>query len=232
MSSIFNEKYVETTYSSKKSSYPLKFCKHIKEKYKIASGSKLLDIGCGNGDITKNFKDLGLQVHGIDISDSSKHLLSEYEFSKVNLNNAPYPLKNETFDFVFSKSVVEHMRDPDILIDESFRLLKKGGIFICMTPSWKHSFKEAFYIDHTHVTPFTRYSLKTACELSGFEAKCEYFYQLPLLWKHKTAHLLRFLISSLPLPYYPFSDFFKNPTINKTIRFSKEAMLLCTAIKK
>ena len=231
MSSIFNKNYVKITYGDEKTTYPYKFAKHIIEKFKIKPNSKILDIGCGNGDITACFGDLGMDIYGLDISESSSLMLSDKKFKKHNLNDRDYPFDDNSFDYIFSKSVVEHLRDPDILIDEAYRLLKPGGVFICMTPSWKHSYKEQFYIDHTHVTPFTKYSLKTACDLSGFNSKTEYIYQLPLIWKFPILNIFRFIISRLPIPYRPFYDVPWSNGVNKTIRFSKEAMLLCKSVK-
>lgn len=232
MSSIFNKNYVNVTYKNKMTKYPYKFAKYIINKYNIPYGSKILDIGCGNGEITSHFEQLGMVVYGLDISDSAIGNLNNDSFKKYNLNNTNYPFGDNEFDFIFSKSVVEHLREPDILIDEAYRMLKHGGTFICMTPSWKHSYKEAFYIDHTHVTPFTKHSLTVACELSGFDSRTEYFYQLPLLWRFPILNLFRYVISKLPLPYKPFNDFPWGNETNKVIRFSKEAMLICKSIKK
>ncbi len=50
MSSILNQNYVNITYKTK-SDYPYKLCKHIIEKYNLKLGSKILDIGCGNGEV-------------------------------------------------------------------------------------------------------------------------------------------------------------------------------------
>lgn len=230
MSSIFKNNYIKITYKSK-SNYPIKLCKYLIDKYNIKIGSKILDIGCGNGQITKSFQDLGMEVHGIDFSEESLNILDKKKFRKVNLSIKPYPFENETFDFIFCKSVIEHLVDPDILIDESYRLLKPNGIFICMTPSWKHTYKESFYIDHTHITPFTNHSLKTICELSGFKSDCEYFYQLPILWKYPVLNLVRFLIQVSPIPYRPFNKINWPENVNKLIRFSKEAMLICKCKK-
>ena len=169
-------------------------------------------------------------MYGIDLGESNS---LEDRFFKVDLQNEKYPFEDESFDIIFSKSVIEHLRDPDYLVDEAYRLLKPGGTFICMTPSWKHSYKEQFYIDHTHVTPFTRHSLETICELSGFKSKCIYFFQLPLIWKYPVLNFFRWGLNLLNLPYKPFSQYDFWPTeVNKIIRFSREAMLLCTAKKE
>jgi SAM-dependent methyltransferase len=230
MSSILKDNYINLTYKSSNNDYTKKFCKQIIKKYKISKGSKILDIGCGNGIITRTFQELGMDCKGIDISDSSSSLLGE-NFKKFNLAKKDYPYSNGEFDYIFSKSVIEHLQNPEILIDEAYRVLKPGGTFICMTPSWKHSYKEAFYIDHTHVTPFTRFSLETICEMSNFEADCEYFYQLPLLWKYPFLNFFRYFIEKIPLPYRPFDRINWPDNTNKIIRFSKEAMLICSCKK-
>mgnify|MGYP003112663337 CR=1 FL=1 len=228
MSSIYNKKYIDITYKEKKSDYPVKFCNELFSKYK--KDSKILDIGCGNGDFTVELINMGFDVHGIDINESNS---LQDRFKKVDLQNEPYPYEDESFDIVFTKSVIEHLREPDFLVDEAYRLLKPNGVFICLTPSWKHSYKEQFYIDHTHVTPFTRHSLETICELSGFKSKCAYFYQLPLLWKYPILGAFRWMLNLFNLPYKPFSEYdLWSINLNKIIRFSREAMLLCIATKE
>ena len=227
MSSIHNKNYLKVTYKGKKSKYPGKFCKYLFEKH-YPKSCKILDLGCGNGEFTEEIKKLGYKVKGTDINPPKGK-----KYKKVDLYIEQTPWKDNSFDVIFSKSVIEHFRDPDLLVNEAYRLLKPGGVFICMTPSWKHSYKEQFYIDHTHYTPFTRHSLETICELSNFEkSECNYFYQLPLLWKFPILHILRRMLNLFNLPYKPFSkrDWWPVET-NKIIRFSKEPMLICKAVK-
>jgi ubiquinone/menaquinone biosynthesis C-methylase UbiE len=228
MSSIYNKNYISTTYKDKKSSYPKKFCKQIFGKY--PKTANILDLGCGNGHITEEIRQLGFDVTGVDINPpKGKHPL---QYVTADITKQISVIKDNTFDIVFSKSVIEHLREPDHMVNEAYRILKPGGIFICMTPSYKHSYEESFYIDHTHYTPFTRYSLETICELSGFESSCKYLYQLPLIWKFPILHVLRRLLNILRLPYKPFSEWdWWSSEINKIIRFSKEPLLLCVANK-
>ena len=103
-----------------------------------------------------------------------------------------------------------------------------------MTPSWSHTYWGPFYIDYTHVTPFTAYSLKSALEMAGFKkVTVKYFYQLPVLWKYPWLTLFVKLFAKLPIPYAPYNEVpwsVSNP-FNKLVRFSKEAMLLAVAEK-
>ena len=227
MGSIYNKNYIKYTYDQKKSSYPSKFCRYLFSKF--TKGSSILDVGCGNGDISRELLEMGFDVQALDIADNT---LPPERFNKVDLQKGSYPFPDNSFDIIFCKSVLEHLREPDCLIDEAYRILKPGGTFICLVPSWKHSYQEQFYIDHTHCTPFTRYSLEMICKMSGFKAECEYFYQLPILWKYPFLHIFRALLNFLRLPYRPFDKVPWGDKLNKTIRFSREAMLFCICKKE
>jgi ubiquinone/menaquinone biosynthesis C-methylase UbiE len=231
MSSIFNKNYINLTYDSSniKNEYPKQLIKHLFDDHK---NKKILDVGNGNGILTKNLIEIGLDAYGIDTSEESIKIIGD-RFKKVNIQNEKYPFEDNTFDIVFSKSVIEHLREPDFLIKESYRILKPGGFIYTMTPSWKHNYKEQFYIDHTHVSPFTKHSIKMVHEFEYFETiKSEYFYQLPFTWKYKKSSLLCDFISIFNIPYRPFEDVFWPDEFNKFIRFSKEVMLLYVGKKK
>lgn len=116
--------------------------------------------------------------------------------------------------------------------NESYRLLKEGGVGIFMTPSWKHNSWEPFYLDHAHVTPFTKFSLHNAMAIAGFDdVKVLYLYQLPFLWKHPFLQFIPKFIASLPISYWPMEELKWPQSINKLIRFSNEVMLIAIGRK-
>lgn len=45
------------------------------------------------------------------------------------------PFKNETWDIITSFDMIEHLKEPDAFLEEAFRVLKAGGIFIISTPN-------------------------------------------------------------------------------------------------
>lgn len=231
-----NPEYLNITYSKEKApygEYPFFFGKHLLKEYYKKPG-KILDLGCGRGEYVKVFSDLKFDSYGLDISPKAVECSDPNKVSIANLEKAENPHGNECFDFVFSKSVIEHMQNPTSLLKVSYDCLKPGGTAIIMTPSWVHNYKAAFYIDHTHITPFTKPSLEDALRMSGFEdIKVKYFYQIPTLWKYPFLTLFSKATSLFPIPYAPLNDvpWAVSNKMNKYVRFSKEVMLFAVAKK-
>lgn len=230
MSNYLEANYFADEYGPDK--YPQKLCDFLIERYfkgKENSKKTLLDIGSGKGNHLVGFARSGLTVKGLDKRRECIKMLADYEIRECDLENDPFPFADNYFDFVFSKSVLEHVYNTENIIKETYRVLKPGGITIQLTPDWATDYKH-FWDDPTHVKPFTRKGLKIAFILQDFiEAKCEGFYQLPFLWKHPSLTFITRIISLLPDSFKWKDKEEKNQRI--LIRHSKERMLLLSARK-
>lgn len=227
--------YLDLTYSPERApigDYPLLLARLLLERHYGAPG-RILDFGCGRGDALRAFASLGFEAVGADVSPRARELASEFEVAVIDPAMSQLPFESGSFDAVFSKSVVEHMEAPMDLAREAHRVLRPGGGLIVMTPSWEHQAWGPFYIDHTHVTPFTAPSLKDLLVLAGFEnVVCDHFHQLPFVWRSRFLRLVPWLVAKLPLPYRPYRERAPWPEgLNKLIRFSKEVMLLASGTK-
>lgn len=227
------ENYLSYVYSETRrpqSDYPKQLAKLIIERNKIEKNINLLDVGCGRGDMLKAFQKHSLNVEGIDLSEESAKFLHPIKVHQINLESETICNREKHYDIIFSKSLIEHLNQPLKFIKNCKNLLKDDGRLIIMTPSWYHHSFGPFYLDYTHVTPFTLQSLRDIGILAGFSnVKVEYFYQLPFTWSNKYLKILPKIISFLKLPYHPmYEDLlkFKLPqNINTLIRFSREVML-------
>ena len=113
-----------------------------------------------------------------------------------------YPNNQKRFDYIFSKSVIEHIHEPSLLIKESYRILKPKGKCIFLTPSWLHNAWGPFYLDHTHVTPFTQFSLRNLLKMSGYKnVRVINFRQLPFVWNSPILKLIPKIISKIPFRF-------------------------------
>lgn len=219
--------YLDVVYNKKQrpyTDYPSQLCRYLFERFEMNKGDKLLDIGCGRGDFTKGFLDLGLKVAGIDRERGDSEMLQGIDIRINNdLENNALPFEDQSFDIVFSKSVIEHIRNPDKFVKEVYRVLKSEGKVITMTPDW-HSQMFIFYNDYTHVHPYTCIGLQEMFSINGFkDSKAELFYQLPILWKYP---VIKIMCKSLQL-LGPVKKIEKN----KFYRWSRELMILGSGIK-
>ncbi len=214
---IYNEKERPFT------EYPDLLTRYLTIRYGLTKGEKLLDLGCGRGEFLRGFIRCGLKGYGVDHSLMGKSVCPEAEISKSDLEKEPLPYDDGCFDVVFSKSVLEHFYYPEKLVLEIHRILKPGGLVITMVPDWEAVYR-TFYEDYTHRTPFTLTSLRNIFIINGFDdVKAEKFRQLPFLWTMPWLKPFCMLVSLMtPKSLKSYS---------KLVRFSKEIMLLSSAVK-
>jgi len=97
---------------------------------------RILEIGCGIGRLTEFLAPLGETVVGIDISEemikkASDRLAQLTNVSFVAVDGERYPFSDETFNFIFSFIVFQHMPSAEIVkknLSEVTRVLTKDGI--------------------------------------------------------------------------------------------------------
>ena len=229
-----NENYLNVTYSNEKTpktGYPYKLGTELIRRTKVKSG-KMLDLGCGRGEYLEVFSKMGFDVMGFDIT---THMVDNFPTHTIDLETQLLPKKHkEKYDIVFSKSVIEHMKNPMGLLNAAYESLKPGGIAVIMTPAWEYTYWGPFYSDYTHITPWTKPALKDALKIAGFEClTVEYFFQLPYVWKFPWLKPIIKLFRKIPIPYQPnynvpwsVSNWF-----NILVRFSTEPMLF-SIVKK
>ena len=98
-------------------------------KYKKASGDitnkTVLELGPGHtfGNLLLALKDGASKVYAADIMEYVDSIDSNIEYKEYDDKQLPY--QDETFDFVWSWTVYEHLRFPEITLPETFRVLKK-----------------------------------------------------------------------------------------------------------
>ena len=226
--------YLDVRYANSRvprGAYPERLARWLLDNAYGRTG-RLLDLGCGRGDFLDAFAGLGFEAVGVDASPRAAELAPHLEVAVADFARAPLPFGDGEFDFVFSKSVVEHLRDPIAALTEACRVLRPGGRIVVMTPSWQHMHWGPFYADPTHVSPFTAPSLRDALALAGFEeASARHFRQLPPLWRRPALTPLAQILAALPLPYRPYREAPWPERVNKAIRFAKEVMLLGIATR-
>ena len=99
-------------------------------------GARLLDIGCGVGQVVAQLTREGFEAHGVDVS--APNIERTQAFTDRCLlydgNRLPYPDGN--FQRVGALNVVEHVQDPEGFIAEAVRVCAPGGRIILSSPNF------------------------------------------------------------------------------------------------
>lgn len=208
--------------------YPQKLCNYISDGYFPTNGT-LLDIGSGKGNHLIGFARCGHKVFGLDKRKECIEVLDNFTIKECDIESERFPYRSNTFNYLFSKSVLEHVNNTDNFMNESLRVLKPGGKAVFMTPAWESQYK-FFWDDYTHVKPFTVKSLQNAMRIAGFKnVDVSYFLQLPFIWNKPYLKLVTKVISLLP-DSLKWKDK-EQSEARKLIRFSKEQMLFAVGEK-
>ncbi len=137
-------------------------------------GGRLLDVGCGNGQLLTRLRDLGWQVEGVEVDPAAVEQARAGGL-KVHLGSLEaqqYPQNH--FDVITMSHVIEHVHDPAGLLRECHRILQPGGRLVAITPnleSWGHRiFRDAYiHLDPPrHLYLYTFQSFQILARNSGF----------------------------------------------------------------
>jgi len=101
-------------------------------------GLRVMDIGCGNGDVTRVLGSLGFRVLGVDIDPASvaeAERRNPFPHVRYELMNAEALPRAGQYDVLVCSEVLEHLDMPDNLLEMAYRLLKPGGLLIVTVPN-------------------------------------------------------------------------------------------------
>lgn len=121
--------------------------RHVNPKRMI--GKKVLEVGLGYGTLGQKIAEEGADYLGLDIApkpvELTNHRLKLLHLQgKAICDNILNPkLPSETFDYIVSIGCFHHTGDVQKCVDNTYRLLKRGGIAIVMVYN-KHAFRHFF----------------------------------------------------------------------------------------
>lgn len=147
----------------------------------------LVEIGCGTGMHLFPLADKFERVHGTDISpamiEQAENLrLRHPRADRIRLSVAPAesltPVGDAEADAVLCVGALEHMLGQRRALREAFRVLKPGGVFVCLTPNaeyvWYASLAPRLKLDTRHLSTDRFLGCKELSELlgsAGFEVE-------------------------------------------------------------
>lgn len=170
-------------------------------KYLGQPPARVLDVGCGNGVITKEIAAAGFDVVGMD-ADEKGIAIARAAWPEVTfaVRDVAELSDVEQFDVIVSTEVIEHVVDPLFFARQCHRALRSTGRLILSTPY--HGYAKNLLISLTngwdrHLDPLTvgghiklwsRATLRKLLTEAGFEdVRFHGAGRAPFLWKSDVA---------------------------------------------
>jgi len=106
-----------------------------RDAIKFIPNGKGLDIGCGNGKFIRDMNSLGWQFEGVEFNPIAVDICRKAGLKVFHgaLHTAAF--KDNSFDLISARHVIEHIPDPVNFMNEITRILKSGGRLVIKTPN-------------------------------------------------------------------------------------------------
>ncbi|MBY0370147.1 methyltransferase domain-containing protein [bacterium] len=171
------------TYTWKDSPYS----SHSRLVEKVPAGSRVLDIGCGQGALAQRLVAKGCTVHGVDVVEADQVGPSVQRYWRIDLNREREKLAGvlatNVYDVIVLGDVIEHLNDPEEFLDlvranasNPIRVVVSTGNvafivvrFMLMLGQFNYGPKGI--LDRTHTRLFTRASIRRILEQSGYRVE-------------------------------------------------------------
>jgi SAM-dependent methyltransferase len=145
-------------------------------KEQRAEVPSILDIGCATGALIAFLRDKGWRVTGVEISPSAVYAKNERKLDVRNIPLEENHFPDNSFDVILASHLIEHLNEPKIFLEETYRILKNNGAIFITTPDisgfqsrlFGSRWRSAIF-DHLYL--FSRRTLSKMLKTVGFKVE-------------------------------------------------------------
>lgn len=101
------------------------------------AGDRIIDLGCGHGNLLRTFKEMGCSVLGVDPDSAARETAGNNSVPVLDgtAEALPSSLDDQSFDLVIMSHSLEHCLDPMLALRNAFGLTKPGGKLYVEVPN-------------------------------------------------------------------------------------------------
>lgn len=149
---FYSSNYSNESWRSLLQNEALLLLERIKNLHLFKKGSSVLDVGCGSGDLGGMIKQkFNASVHGTEINDVAIEKAAKQGILVKHADiEEGWPYKDKQFNVVTATEIIEHVVDPDHVLVEAKRVLKKNGYLVITTPNLSAWFNRIIFLFGYH----------------------------------------------------------------------------------
>ncbi|MEO6036377.1 MAG: class I SAM-dependent methyltransferase [Verrucomicrobiota bacterium] len=99
-------------------------------------GARVLDVGCGAGQVVGRLTEAGYEVYGVDVSEPNIEKARQFNKRCQLYDGKKLPFPDQHFASVGALNVLEHVDEPEAFITELVRVTKTGGRIVLSSPNF------------------------------------------------------------------------------------------------
>jgi 2-polyprenyl-3-methyl-5-hydroxy-6-metoxy-1,4-benzoquinol methylase len=139
---------------------------------RIVPGRRLLDVGCGQGELVYVAQRRGWEARGIDLSESAIEFCKRLGANCSVTDFFSKELDHSTFDLITMSEFIEHVPHPRDVFARAAKLLSPGGLVYLTTPNFASLGRRILQGDWPpigpgHIALFTPKTLAEVAKASG-----------------------------------------------------------------
>jgi len=141
--------------------------KRILQLLEVKPIDRILEIGCGFGVLLKKIpskEKIGIETNNFAIKECRKRGLFVIKADAEKT----LPFKNLSFDIVVMNEVIEHLKKPEFVLNECYRVLKKNGKILITTPVY-HFLTKNMEGKESHFSEMSVKEIRALIAKTGFE---------------------------------------------------------------
>ena len=100
------------------------------------AGARVLDVGCGVGQVVARLTDAGFEAYGVDVSEPNIARAAKFSDRCVLYDGKRLPFPDRHFAAVGALNVLEHVDEPEAFIRELARVTESGGKIVLSSPNF------------------------------------------------------------------------------------------------
>lgn len=97
---------------------------------------KVLDVGCGAGQVVGRLTEAGFEAYGVDVSEPNIQRAAKFSSRCQMYDGKKLPFPNDHFRSVGALNVLEHVEEPEQFIREMVRVTQPHGRLIASSPNF------------------------------------------------------------------------------------------------